>query len=110
MKNNNNKDNYNHNNKDNSNISNIIQTEPSKLSEEFQVVAPARSESFVVVNKKNIPDSRPSSPFEVIDNPQLQYDLGSSVPFNSPKLYSGTQSPPNSPRSNNSNGGGCSLS
>lgn len=110
MKNNNNKDSYNHNNKDNSNISNIIQTEPSKLSEEFQVVAPARSESFVVVNKKNIPDSRPSSPFEVIDNPQLQYDLGSSVPFNSPKLYSGTQSPPNSPRSNNSNDSGCSLS
>ena len=105
MKNNNNQDNHHHNNKDNSNISNIIQTEPSKLSEEFQVVAPAISESFVVVNKKNIHDSRPSSPFEVIDKPSRENDLTSSVPLNSPMLYRGTQSPPNSPRSNNSNGG-----
>jgi len=49
MKNNNN------NNKDNFNISNIIQTEPSQLSEEFQVVASAKSEGFVVVNKKIYP-------------------------------------------------------
>ena len=85
MKNNNNQDNHHHNNKDNSNISNIIQTEPSKLSEEFQVVAPAISESFVVVNKKNISDSRPSSPFEVIDNPSKKNDLTSSVPLCSPR-------------------------
>ena len=100
----------NNNNKDNSNIPTIIQTEPSKLSEEFQVVASEKSRGFVFVNNKNTHDSRPSSPFEVIDNPSRENDLTSSVPLNSPMLYRGTQSPPNSPRSNNSNGGGCLLS
>jgi hypothetical protein len=82
----------NNNNKDNFNISNIIQTEPSQLSEEFQVVASAKSEGFVVVNKENIPDSRPSSPFEVIDDPSRKNDLTSSEPFCSPRLSNASKS------------------